>query len=45
MKTAGTLERAFLAAGFLRLDAFEPHHATAPRARGVFQVIDKPFHR
>jgi len=45
METTGTFECALVVAGFVRLNPLEPHHATALRARGVFQVVDKPFHR
>jgi len=45
VQTARTFERAFVVAGFDRLNSLEPHHATAFGARRVFQVVDSPFHR
>ena len=45
IQTSRTLERAFVVAGFDRLNPLEPHHATALGARWVFHVIDRPFHR
>ena len=45
VQTSRTFERAFVVAGFDRLNSLEPHHATALGARRVFQVIDSPFHR
>jgi hypothetical protein len=45
VRTSRTLKRARVLARLVLLNPLEPHRAAAFGARGIFHVIDKPFHR